>query len=314
MRAAKILDVHISLMDAVGTDGLQLYLAEMADRQLMLDQFRNAVGVTMRGEGVAEKIYYQVLEGVTHDVRTSLVDTIHDHAAAITGKVGDYPPPTDYGVAILEKPLTLTLNGVKEPLLAHILTWGQTRFVFDNGADDVFGWLFTFWNDTTRQFDRVTTAIVASGYETTLRAVNGLVPTLMHQSAPNLNMDDLRPRGQITPLALVHAMWDLMNRVPEPEKPEHVDRASVKRAARVGLRADVRSAPLHSPPAPSATSAGTGAERAPLDHHVYVREHYRWQAYGPGRKLRKRIKIAEYDYGPEDPPGYVPPAKVYVSK
>lgn len=53
--------------------------------------------------------------------------------------------------------------------------------------------------------------------------------------------------------------------------------------------------------------AGSGRHRRPLDHRHLVGAHWKWQPYGKGRSLRRRILVTGYVRGPEDKPLRVTP-------
>jgi hypothetical protein len=104
------------------------------------------------------------------------------------------------------------------------------------------------------------------------------------------------------------ALWRLMTEEVAVEVPYRPERHAQRRVAR-SKRPDLAVRVIHLrrlyDPA-VALSDEERAERKRLDrqysHRWRVRDHWRWQAYGPGMKLRKRIRVESYVKGPEGKP------------
>jgi hypothetical protein len=103
-------------------------------------------------------------------------------------------------------------------------------------------------------------------------------------------------------------LWRLMTEevaVEVPFRPERHAQRRVERSKRPDLAVRV----IHLRRLYDAALALTDeekAERKRLDrqysHRWRVRDHWRWQAYGPGMSLRKRIRVESYVKGPEGKP------------
>jgi hypothetical protein len=104
------------------------------------------------------------------------------------------------------------------------------------------------------------------------------------------------------------ALWRLMTEEVAVEVPYRPERQAQRRVSR-SKRPDLAVRVIHLRRLYDAAlplSDEERAERKRLDrqysHRWRVRDHWRWQAYGPGMSLRKRIRVESYVKGPEDKP------------
>lgn len=99
-----------------------------------------------------------------------------------------------------------------------------------------------------------------------------------------------------------HALWLLLNQTVVTQVDEPLDRPARRRAGRRGIPPKVVTIKLRRS---TSTNRREGESNVEWSHRWIVRGHWRWQAYGPGRKERRRIWIAPFVKGPEDAPLFV---------
>jgi hypothetical protein len=102
----------------------------------------------------------------------------------------------------------------------------------------------------------------------------------------------------------LHAAAQWMHEQAAPSRPRRVTRAQQRQADQAGIpapRTGVRIVDLRRRAVCLDPTTATGSRAAP-DYRFNVRGHWRNQAYGPGRRLRKRIWVPEYLKGPEHLP------------
>lgn len=85
------------------------------------------------------------------------------------------------------------------------------------------------------------------------------------------------------------------------------DRATRRRSQRAGYPADVRLIDVRRKAAPATHDDGE-SHHVEWSHRWLVNPHWRQQAYGPGRSLRKPVFILPHVKGPADKPLVVKPA------
>jgi hypothetical protein len=128
--------------------------------------------------------------------------------------------------------------------------------------------------------------------------VGWLAPTILtHASTATL-----LPLGG--PAAALVATWLLIGEQVAETVPADLDRATRKAYARQQRPApQVRIVRIKARPTrTSAKDAGSGTGRGPLRQREWVGEHWKQQAFGPGRSQRKLIYVAPYLRGPVDQP------------
>ncbi|WP_458630194.1 hypothetical protein [Tsukamurella ocularis] len=111
----------------------------------------------------------------------------------------------------------------------------------------------------------------------------------------------LTRRSQVQLVSLVMSIWALMDSPRTTHHREVLPAARSRggrRSTRQLLTVDVR--PVEQDTTP--TVIGHSGFRREHDHRWSVRGHFRNQAYGPGRSLRRRIWIADHVAGPPDKP------------
>lgn len=105
------------------------------------------------------------------------------------------------------------------------------------------------------------------------------------------------------------SLWAVLNDPPSvttvAEPP--VKRAERRRAERLGTLRPIKVVNLTKRATMSVSENPTSGPSFRLRHRVIVRGHWRNQAYGPRRSLRRRIWVDEYVKGPDDAPLVVRP-------
>lgn len=102
----------------------------------------------------------------------------------------------------------------------------------------------------------------------------------------------------------VHCAAEWMSQWAVPRRPRRVTRAQQRQATQEGIRTPttgVRIVDLRRREPSSDSVADTTQRNAP-DHRFNVRGHWRNQAHGPKRSLRKRVWVKEYIKGPDHLP------------
>ncbi|ANS04692.1 hypothetical protein [uncultured Mediterranean phage] len=129
------------------------------------------------------------------------------------------------------------------------------------------------------------------------------------------------PEGLAAQLKLVgvdfvHCAAEWMAQWAAPRRPRRVTRAQQRQAAQEGIRAPttgVRIVDLRRRE-PSSDSAVDTTQRAAPDHRFNVRGHWRNQAHGPKRSLRKRVWVKEYIKGPDHLPVRLSPIAFRINR
>ncbi|MFC3499876.1 hypothetical protein ACFOOK_02645 [Micromonospora krabiensis] len=128
--------------------------------------------------------------------------------------------------------------------------------------------------------------------------IGWLVPIHSEHVARDTAVDGDHPLGPLI------TCWLLMNQQMAEAAPAALPKAVTKaHQRRHGRAPDVRLVRI-TPPAVSATPPRGGAEptRAAPAYRYWVSGHERNQAYGPGRRLRKKVIIEPFLKGPDDKP------------
>jgi hypothetical protein len=100
---------------------------------------------------------------------------------------------------------------------------------------------------------------------------------------------------------LITALWAITRTPIVSLVHEPIPRFISRRSTRKGYNADVQVLTLHGPRLDQPTEHVEGAARD-WQHQWIVSPHWRWQPYGPGRKLRRLTLIPAYRKGPSDKP------------
>lgn len=325
----EILDVHLMLIDRLTRDPALRTLVNASAREVGLPTVDRGSydmsAATSMGVMLKEADTFRVCDTVSE----AILDVAATHADDMTCDA--FEPPELMGCAVLDKAFEFPdINGVI--MAAHVITWVPLAIINEDNEEDIrFGYMVLLWNDANRAPDYFSEKIIrTSKVEGTYQQLLGtgmILPIQFLYFYPGAPAGPLwiETKGRRQPsLSLGRALmglWDLMGRVPEAtgegkrSGEVHVRRTTRKRAARAIREPRVREVAYHSPRRPTPEREekpkGEGRQRAPLDHRVVVRKHKRMQAYGPGRRLRREIEIESYEYGPENPPDYVPPKRVY---
>lgn len=343
MKAHHVLNTHMRVLDALSDTPLQDYLTHLTRKDTMVKGFHEGVTLPMFiGTGLAQsETVWMTSDAVDQIIPTAYsypLDSVVDETMI---------PEIPFGIAVLDKPLKYKdVFGRDE--IVHFVTWSA---VFVEDVDRIVtgplqAMQIMLWNDGYRQLDggaleQVQRWRANSATDRYVERVLGCFPIKQFVFLPDyvtigpmdgdldqemfdyyVSLGYKPKRDFINNGRVALAILDLIARVPVPpeeeETPETVQvvggKSTVRKAARKGLEPRVRVAPLHPVRRPRREPDPNRVKRTrkPPQHHVYVGEHKRMQAYGPGRSLRKEITIEAYDYGPDDPEGNVPPPTVYT--
>ena len=228
------------------------------------------------------------------------------------------PPPRPSGFVVFEQPLRLReIRGRDQ--LTHALAWVEITGL-DARAPT---WYVLPMGDLSRDVDAVMAPTVAEhgGLDTWTRARGTWAPCTpmafgpRHTVGPTRTLltDDYRGRQAAepgpplqmsadNPVRHVAALWALLSETRPPagvaQDPEHLDRATARRARREGVDPEVTTVLLR--PVVGRPGAGTGK---PLDHRVWVEGGFtRTYWTGPGRTVPVKRRIGGYWMGDETLP------------
>jgi hypothetical protein len=265
-------------------------------------------------------------------VRRSLVDVMG------TTTFDEHLPPSQAGVMVLEEPIRAPeLRGRQQ--FTHLITWTRMWHLKTKRR----GLVITEWNDIDREPDEVWRALrepvrpdedLPADWqpwddedETMWRARMGrwsliciwavsadqrLGPAWLHPTQADterLAKLGIQASSSLNKLRVMCALWDLMGETIHVERRDApLPRASRRAAQRAKIRPRVQVVTLRRrAPEPDGPTEPTGRH---VTVRYPVREHVRNQAYGPGRKLRRKIVIAAHERGPAGAP-YSMTQKIY---
>jgi len=135
-------------------------------------------------------------------------------------------------------------------------------------------------------------------------------------ASPVGSPEGLSAQLKLVGVDFVHCAAEWMSQWAAPRRPRRVTRAQQRQAAQEGIRAPttgVRIVDLRRRE-PSSDSAVATTQRAAPDHRFNVRGHWRNQAHGPKRSLRKRIWVKEYIKGPDHLPVRLSPIAFRINR
>ena len=309
MRPADVLDKHLDMLshfeDSHGF--LKRLIANTYISNYTLDD-DDAAGPEMAnvvGEHVRAAETYVIEPTMIDEIIISAV-TMFDENTEIGDCVG---PPSSAGFMYLPRPIE-SIEARGRQTLTHAAVWGN---VVDPRG--VRGLLVALFNDLDRQPDEVMAETVNQMKRDGLFHILGpwspsmvyVLPYFIKVGPPFLPFEKIEgvepptDYGSLNMLRVIFAIWALMNEtisVGEPIQTQHASRAAARRAKRVNIKPTVRVVTLRRLRRPT-QNPGSGQ---PLKWRSTVKEHYRNQAWGPGRQLRRRILIEEHARGPEDAP------------
>lgn len=270
----------------------------------------------------AGTIQNHVALGTAYHVEPDMVDLtmyLAEHRMDSTSRVSDYPPPSMLGWCVFGKPMW------EQEILSRwqasvAVSWGPCRIQAPH--QPLSGFLVTTWAQTNLVPDDLHWELLADPdiSAETVAALGGWIPNsvqFMDHSAqvgparitpeadPGFRYDTIKDgwrilaEGTLNNTRTVCQLWRLMGQTlssHRAERPSRQQRRWMARHAKfvpevqvVTLRRETRQT-LH---------PGSGQ---PLAYRVPVEGHWRNQAYGPGRTLRRRIWINDFERGPEGAP------------
>lgn len=347
MKAYDVLETHLRLLRGLSDTPLTEYAKWISRYDPFTKAFENS-RVNLGGLTFGQFLHAGVAQAPTIWVTSDVIDEVDSLAQSYRVEEGvpsTVLPGIATGVAVLDKPIRYT-EATGYRAIVHVVTWAMVLMGDHALEEPVPAVQVMLWNDARREIDDSSRAQIDwwrgdGEYNAEyIRKVEQLFPMRQFAFAPgHTKMGEYlfpvpedarrkhRDNGYDPPERIVNngrlmvALMELIGRMPEPDEdgvlpPDAgltVGKSLTRRAQKAGIRPRVVVAPLHQARGPRREpdpnrEKGT---RAPVGHHVTVRAHTRMQAYGPGRSLRKEIEIESYGYGPEDPPEYTPPPKVY---
>lgn len=227
--------------------------------------------------------------------------------------------PSRYGMARFDRPLPM-INTEGQTYLCHWIMWGisgQSALCF-------------FINDLQTEPDDIGKIIMAQadwhrnngrhigrwGLLTGFAMATGAVVGPRRTNGNAQRIAELIEAGQevhqpTTVLRYVHALWLQMQQKITTVEPEHVRKTTAQVARNRGVEPRVVAVNLRRPAGGNAQPAGTS--NIEWSRRWVVNGHWRWQAHGPRRELRRRIWISDFIKGPEGKPLIVSP-KIYDLK
>jgi hypothetical protein len=254
------------------------------------------------------------VEPETCDLLATMAPTLPDDYCL---DVHDVPTPA--GFAIFAHNME-GIDAARPDSTTHVsaLLWGPSRIPPYQGKDRVGISVCMFTRArlqsglTPTELERhaMTMAVMAQGEDGTMTGdifsymgrtdwINGAeaVDPILDNTT---GIEDFTLASMVEDRKLLATLWEITKtpavRVERTKPPRHVAR----RSERKGRSADVRVLTLHRhEPAARSEPSGLGRD---WQHSWIVAPHWRWQAHGPGRKLRKLTKIDAYRKGPEDKP------------
>lgn len=309
MKPADVLQRHVDLTE---------YIQASTLRDLMVNLGRYANGYTdAEGHDIVNVLTKGLKMAETYVVEPVMMPEI---MACSANEIDDslpfgeqVAPPSPYGFLYFPDPIRHVERRSRNQFI-HVLVWCATR-----DRHDDHGFSMAMFNDVRREPDEIMlgelsdhqiTELIsrAGGFSPVGLTVIGnsgkLGPYRIYCTPEERKM--VRDDGD-TPTAytinmshVVLATWKLMGETIDygESTTETPERAAARRAKRAGVKPEVTVINLrrlrHRTKNP-----GTGK---PLEWRQTIPGHWRNQAYGPGRKLRRRIWIDEFEQGPEDAP------------
>lgn len=309
MRAADVLQRHIDLAESIKGSTLKTLMVSLA-------QYANGY-TEEEGFDVINVITRCLQSAKTYVVEPTMIPQIMGCAEReIDGNVPfgeQVAPSSPYGFIYFPEPLRhKDRRGIYQYI--HAVVWSATRDRYDD-----HGFSIAMFNDMNREPDEIMMnyfdhqdvqrlARLSGGWSPVGLTVVGnraKIGPYRHYCTPD-ESKMIRDQGD-TPEAytinvsyVILATWKLMSETIDygemhVEVPE---RAAVRRARRAGVTLEVMVVNLrrlrHKTKNP-----GTGQ---PLAWRQEIPGHWRMQAYGPGRRLRRKIWIDAFEQGPVDAP------------
>ncbi len=235
---------------------------------------------------------------VTHDM-TAMVEW----TAAQLGETDEFArdlAPTGCGIVGFDRPIPIH-DARGKVMLCHWLVWGPAPLAHaSNPADNHAAVLAFMFNDVWRQPDEVHHALIAGAgggdAERLARMVGRWAPVGVHvdydgqRMGPALVMPSEKHAAEIlaegdTPTPgtnstrILHALWLLLDQTVTTVEDDPVDRPARRRAGKASLPAKVTVIRLRR----ESNSLGRepGESQVQWSHRWIVRQHWRWQPYGP---------------------------------
>ena len=231
-------------------------------------------------------------------------------------------PPSPAGFIAFAEPLAIK-EVMSQVQLIHAITWGPA--IDKSGRR---GLLISWFNDAQRQPDEVMLSYLGRDLEKhdwdpTMKFTGGWSIIQVHLVTENFRIGPNRiyptpekiqevlkdgigrplHEGHVNLLHVALSVWRLMGETIDygEARTETVQRAMTRRARRIGKdSSDITVVTLRRARHETSKEAkGTGE---PLQWRSDVAGHWRNQAYGPRRTLRRRIWIDAHERGPEDAP------------
>jgi len=303
MHAEQVLDAQADLVTRMNTEVFQKYLGGSF--------------------GAGHHIMYPALQANTRAAYayrvTPEMSTMVEWAASQLDETDRFDrdlPPTGAGFVRFDRPLPVAdVRG--RTMAAHWLIWGPTKTVttgaFGQQQRGLGLWLF---NDTFDP-DEIGKEIIAQhGLDFVLRTSGrwGFIGAEMlfpgQQMGPALvdagsdavakilaDGDTPTPFTNATRYAV--ALWMLLNQTVTDVTEEHLRTGRRKSAQRKGIPGRVSVIALRRS---SGAGRADGETLVQWSHRWVCRGHWRWQPYGAGRELRRRIWVRPFVKGPADKP------------
>jgi hypothetical protein len=317
MRAADVLQRHVDLTE---------YIKDSTLRTLMVSLAQYSNGYTEEeGYDVTNVIARSLTMAKTYVIEPTMIPQIMEcaeHEIDDTVSFGkQVSPPSPYGFMYFPEPLRHRDRRGRCQYI-HAVVWSATRDRFDD-----HGFSIAMFNDMDREPDEIMMnyfddqdvqrlARLSGGWSPVGVTVVGnrakIGPYYLFCTPAELKMirdDGDTPEAYTINVArVVLATWKLMSETIDYGEThiETPERAVARRAKRSGVSPEVMVVNLrrlrHRTKNP-----GTGK---PLEWRQEIPGHWRMQAYGPGRRLRRKIWIDDFWQGPENAP--VRPAKPKV--
>lgn len=340
MQPAKMLTAQADLVDRLlNNDMFKRFALTLTEMSLSsIDGFRRDVRertvvtlMSLMYQSAASARCYHVSKDMT---------TLVQHAASLLDEsdIIDFAQlaPSEYGLVLFEGGLDV-MDPRGEAMKMDWLLWGDCGFVVDDGSDETTvprgsdrittdGFAVWEFNDRIDNPDgisqRTETMMPSRKLDASLGRWNIMGTHVMESGTPigpalmmpegmqlaQIIADGDTPTWATNSMRLVHAFWLLLN---QPISETDVARLTgpAKKAARAaGVKRaqadkDVTVVQLRR----SARQARAQAAVDPKRHiewagRWWVDGFWRWQAYGPGRKERKRIWVDGFVKGPADKP------------
>ncbi len=301
-------------------------------QQLLLDDKKAATAATLM------KIMWQSAdEARCYHVSRDMCALIQNAAAGLDqSDIVDFETlaPNNYGLIRFDGGGLDVMDPRGELMKMDWLLWGDCAFVKDYGSPpqierrsagiDKTGFVVWEFNDRIDNPDAVSEDLNRQVSRRRLDETMGrwsIMGSHVVESGTSLGPAMLMPEGEQlrrivaegdTPipatnsLRLLHAFWLLLNQPITESSLDRLPAPARKKAKSSGMKRSKMDKEV------TVVQLRRSARRAPQepaeDRHVkwrgrwYVNGFWRWQAYGPGRKQRKRIWVEGYIKGPQDKP------------